>query len=162
MTDQLTLVDGEPQPRAQCHNDRESLLDSVSYFAIGFVLVGLVFSAIGFLYPRDLERDPSASAAENERVEADYMQLTNALNSIIIAGMILTGLGGLILSGIFTNTVVCRECQRRDDENRTLTSQQTTSREESPAAHRPITTATNSADSNVNYGTVSQASPNAQ
>ncbi|KAL8590232.1 hypothetical protein ACOMHN_010427 [Nucella lapillus] len=118
MSDELTLVEADSeQSRSRCHKSRDAMMDTVSYFAIGFVFVGLIFSAAGFLYPRGVKHDPQASAAENERAEIEYMQLTKALNAIIVAGMILTGLGGLILSAIFTATVLCQDCHHHDDDH---------------------------------------------
>ncbi|XP_070195507.1 uncharacterized protein [Littorina saxatilis] len=156
-SDQLVLVSSDSEGgREGCRGKpSETTLDKISYFAMGFVIVGLIFAAIGFLYPRDIQRDPDASARENEDVDQEYMALTKALNAIIITGMILIGLGGLILSAIFTNSVVCRECdaarsRRNDDaERRALSSSQ-------PMTSQPTRPrGTESADTGHNYGTVS-------
>ena len=86
MSDQVFLVERESPDDSGCGRPRENVLDKISYLAMGFVLVGLVFAAIGFLYPRDIQRDPDASARENETVDEEFMRLTKALNAIIITG----------------------------------------------------------------------------
>nr|KAG5710348.1 hypothetical protein BaRGS_009064 [Batillaria attramentaria] len=88
MSERRVLVDdtNERNGKASCPASRNNVLDGVSYFALGFVLAGLIFAAVGFLYPRDLVRDPNASARENEAVDIEYMQLTNALNAVVITG----------------------------------------------------------------------------
>ena len=86
MSDQVFLVERDGQRASGCGRPKDSVLDKISYCAMGFVLVGLVFAAIGFLYPRDIQRDPDASARENEEVDQEFMRLTEALNAIIITG----------------------------------------------------------------------------
>ena len=72
---------------------------------------------------------------------------------VCVSGMVLIGLGGLVLSAIFTNSVVCEEChshKRHDDDvdTRIMSSQPTAPQQNGPATHI--------VDNNSqNYGTVS-------
>lgn len=151
MSDRLALVedrDDSNNDSPPCRPRSNNAVDTVSYFALGLVFAGLIFAAVGFLYPRGLTRDPNASARENERVDIEYMRLSDALQAIVITGMILISMGGLILAAIFTNTVVCEECRRLDGstETRAATSGVT--------SHTPITS---SAGITIgqDYGTIS-------
>lgn len=170
-TDRLVLVDREDNDDASsqgstaqrrtndswrsCSSPDHDVLDKISYFALGFVLTGLVFAAIGFLYPRDFQRDPGAPARANENVDLEYMKLTGALNAITVTGIVLISIGGLILSALFTKAVLCQECNEPPESDAyrtglvTCTSSQTavTSQEAKAGA----------AERGQNYGAVGSA-----
>lgn len=79
----------------------QSVLDKVSLCAIIFVFLGLICTSIGFLYPRDLTRDPAASARENEAIDENYMHLSTILNIVVITGKNTT-------IPVLTKTIMCR------------------------------------------------------
>ena len=106
----------------------ESTFDKLIFFAMGSVIVGLIISTVGYVFPRgDTEPDPSLTARQQEAVDIANNDLANALDICIVVGMAFIGLGGVVTSVVFCKSVIFRECEvgDRDEDNYNLMEQPT-------------------------------------
>ncbi|ELU04559.1 hypothetical protein CAPTEDRAFT_79228, partial [Capitella teleta] len=70
--------------------------------ALGAMIIGIVFVMLGYIVPREYERDPDIPARKMEAIEKYYIQVNNALDAFTVAGMSLITLGAVILAVIVT------------------------------------------------------------
>ncbi|XP_077998657.1 uncharacterized protein LOC144451637 [Glandiceps talaboti] len=110
-----TLDRAITQPGATCRQRT----DYLAMFAMACFVIGVIAIIVGYLIPRYTAIEPTDTPAqEYEKLEAYYAALKNGSDIAIIAGLVLLGVGGVIMSSLLLLSTLenCRKGAHDDGE----------------------------------------------